>query len=592
MIAGASQTGDGRFDAIICGGGPVGLSFAYLLGRAGLRVALFEKRASTTTLPKGQYVHASTAEFFRQWGVWDRLDKAGWSIERSNGQGFYVNIAQGPVASIRAVHGSDADYIRKWEHLSPAYPRKIPASDYEAAICRQASQWPNVALHFATRVTEVERTGDLVRVEIEQTESGLASAVHARYLIACDGAHSLVRSRLASGQDHGPTFGNQVLVEFRAQLDENLGRDGFFHSFVLDPRYAGWFGSKHPETGLWRYSFRHDEDELPDAAILLERLKGALGMPALAVEIVRVYRFDYSTGLLRKWREGNVLFAGDAAHWHSPWGGFGMNSGVQDANNLAWKLALVAKGIASADLLDTYEVERKSKALLSVKTATYNSLNYQAIVAAVQIGEPTLFSSGEISAAGAEFLRQRVEPHGDNSVLHTGYQLGTVYASRAIIADHAMAPTPTLKDYVESTVPGVRAPHVWLRDRHARRVSLIDLWGPSFVLLVLQRPEHWVPAAEKIARTSGVALRTLHVGMGGDYVAEDAKFLDLYGADGHQAFLVRPDGFIARRFAEPLHSCDSPEDAFTLLADTFGKILGACAGTPTSEAVIEAADGA
>ena len=127
-------------EVIICGGGPVGLSMAYLLGRAGVRVALFERRASTTTLPKGQYLHASTGELFMQWGVWDLLGDAGWSTESSNGQGFYVNVANGPVAEIRAVEGSHDDYVRKWEPLSPVYPRKVPASDYEAAIRRQAAR--------------------------------------------------------------------------------------------------------------------------------------------------------------------------------------------------------------------------------------------------------------------------------------------------------------------------------------------------------------------------------------------------------------------------------------------------------------------
>ena len=79
-----------QYDVILCGGGPVGLSLAYLLGRAGLQVALFERRASTTTLPKGQYLHASTGELFRQWGVWDLLQESGWETERANGQGFYV----------------------------------------------------------------------------------------------------------------------------------------------------------------------------------------------------------------------------------------------------------------------------------------------------------------------------------------------------------------------------------------------------------------------------------------------------------------------------------------------------------------------
>ncbi|WP_161993169.1 FAD-dependent monooxygenase [Lacisediminimonas profundi] len=577
----SAQPADAMVDVVICGGGPVGLSFAYLLGRAGLRVALFERRASTTTLPKGQYVHASTGELFRQWGVWSRLDKAGWSIERSNGQGFYVNVAKGPVAEIRAAYGSDADYVKKWEPLSPVYPRKIPASDYEAAICRQVALWPNVSMHFCTRVTEVESLGEQVRVEVRQTETQAVREVRARYLVACDGAHSFVRSRLGSGQDHGPTFGNQILVEFRASLDDTLGRDGFFHSFILDPRYAGWFGSKHPQTGLWRYSFRHDEEFLPDEEVILERLRGALGMPKLPVEIVQTYRFDYTTGLLRKWREGNVLFAGDAAHWHSPWGGYGMNSGIQDANNLAWKLALVIKGIAPPALLDTYEVERKSKALLTVKSATYNSLAYQAIVQSALLGEPALFTSGEISADGAEFIRQRVEPHGDNSVLHTGYQLGTVYDSAAVIRDGAVAPTPTLKDYVETTVPGVRAPHVWLRDREGKRVSIIDLWGASFVLVIQDQPDAWTRAAKSVSSELGIPLSIIHVGPGGDYLPEDDKFARLYGSQG-AAFLVRPDGFIGRRF-----SGDASE-APGLLADTFSRILGFGGGKACGKLVAEA----
>ena len=121
-------------EIIICGGGPAGLSMAYLLGRAGIRVELFEKRASTTTLPKGQYMHANTSELYRRWGVWQRLNDAGWRINQSNGQGFYINIAKGPVGEVRANWGTDADYEKKWAELSPVFPRKIPASDYEAAL--------------------------------------------------------------------------------------------------------------------------------------------------------------------------------------------------------------------------------------------------------------------------------------------------------------------------------------------------------------------------------------------------------------------------------------------------------------------------
>ncbi|QNP50695.1 FAD-dependent monooxygenase [Diaphorobacter aerolatus] len=358
-----------------------------------------------------------------------------------------------------------------------------------------------------------------------------------------------MRSRLGRGQDHGPTFGNQVLVEFRADLDDTLGKDGFFHSFVLHPRYAGWFGSKHPDNGLWRYSFRHDEDTPPVHEVLLERIRGALGMPDLPIEIFQTYRFDYSTGLLRHWREQRVLFAGDAAHWHSPWGGFGMNSGIQDANNLAWKLALVLKGKAGDSLLDTFETERKSKARITVKSATYNSLHYQAIAEAARVGEGALFAKGRISAEAELFLKQRTAPHGDNAVLHTGYQLGTVYHSQAVVPNGEKAPVPELVEYVESTVPGVRAPHAWLEDSSGKRVSTIDLWGRRFVLIGHELQEPWREAVRQVSEMLDIEIAAISVGEQGAYHAMDSKFENLYEVQKGDAVLIRPDGFVAAKLS-------------------------------------------
>jgi 2-polyprenyl-6-methoxyphenol hydroxylase-like FAD-dependent oxidoreductase len=558
-----------HYDVTICGGGPVGLSMAYLLGRSGLSVALFERRPTTTTLPKGQYVHASTGELFRRWGVWDLLDEAGWTTEKSNGQGFYVNVANGPVARIRAIDGQHDDYVKKWETYSPVYPRKIPASDYESALRRQASSWRNTHLNFNSQVIDVDDGERDVRITVRDTETDLTRHITSRYLVACDGSHSFIRSRLGRGQDHGPTFANQVLVEFRADLDSTLGRDGFFHSFILNPRYAGWFGSQHPETGLWRYSFRHDEETPPVQEVILERIRGALGMPDVPIEVVQTYRFDYSTGLLRQWREGRIFFAGDTAHWHSPWGGFGMNSGVQDAANLAWKLEWVIKELAHESLLNTYEVERRSKALMTVKSATYNSLHYQAIAEAVRVGEGALMAQGKISSEAVTFLSQRVALHGDNSVLHTGYQLGTVYHSHAVVPNEETAPTPELCDYEETTVPGVRAPHAWLITPDGRRISTIDLWSSGFVLVGHRVQAHWHAVVDQVANSTGAGLHLVSVGDPGSHRPADDKFVRLYGKIAHSLALVRPDGFIAAK----LRAIDEAS-ALASLKQAMGMVLG------------------
>lgn len=553
-------------DVIICGGGPVGLALAYLLGRAGVKTVLFEKRASTTTLPKGQYVHAHTAELYRQWGVWDLLRDKGWRVMRSNGQGVYVNVANGPVAEVRAAYESEEKYAEKWAALSPVYPRKVPAHDYEAALFTQASQWPDLQLHFSRRVVDVSTGRNQVSVQVNCENTGAQTVVRARYLVACDGAHSFIRNRIGGGEDNGPAFLNQVLVEFAADLEDTLGKDGFFHSFVLDPRYNGWFGAQHPDDGLWRYSFRHDEDTIPGDDYLLARIRGALGMPDLPVEIKKTFRFDYTTGLLRSWREGPVFFAGDAAHWHSPWGGFGANSGVPDVNNLAWKLAAVLKSEAGQGLLDTYQTERKSKAYQTVKTATYNSLHYLAIAQAAIIGEPDLHRHGKISKSARQFLKERIKPHGENAVLHTGYQLGTVYQSAAIITDGSEQPDAALVAYRESSVPGVRAPHVWLTGPAAgEQQSLLDHLGGEFVLVISENTDAWQAACDQV----GVPCRLLNLSPASPLQADREKFDHVYGEDGHyEAFLIRPDGHIARRF-----ETGSARAAVALLSDTFDRIL-------------------
>lgn len=551
-----------HYDVIITGAGPAGLAAAYLLGREGLKVAVFEKRATTTHLPKGQAVMSSTAELFRQWGIWDYLSTKGWPTETSNGQGFYINVANGAVATARAIEGTHEDYVQKWAKYSPAYPRKIPASDYEASLRTIAEQFSNVQIHFSTPVVKAEHRPKGVAVTVKDLASRLERQVTATFAVVTDGAHSLVREQLGSGQDHGPAFRNQVLTEFEADLDDTLGKDGFFHSFILDPRFGGWFGSKHPDTGYWRYNFKHDEEVLPTQEFVLERIRGALGMPDLPITLKACYRFDYSTGLVRNWREGNFIFAGDAVHWHTPWGGLGMNSSIQDVHNLAWKLTLVIKGRAGERLLDSYQVERRSKALRTVKQATYNAMNFQAIAEAVRVGEPQLLARGDLSEEAREFLQDKVNQHTANSIGHIGYQLGTTYTSSAVVAD-GDAPKEQILSYVESTTPGVRLPHAWLTASDGTIVSTRDLANGKFVVIVRANAEAWACAIEDVRGRMGLTIELVAVSGQYRYQGDD-KFHSLFSED--LALVVRPDGYIASRV-------DVHTNAMSWLVKTIGTIL-------------------
>lgn len=186
-----------------------------------------------------------------------------------------------------------------------------------------------------------------------------------------------------------------------------------------------------------------------------------------------------------------------------------------------------------------------------------------------RVGEGELFAQGKISAEAQLFLSQRAVPHGDNAVLHTGYQLGTVYQSQAIVTNGEVPPLPELANYVETTIPGVRAPHAWLEDAAGRRMSTIDLWGRRFVLCGHRMQRHWTTATERVAQSLGIELVPINVSADDAYRPLDSKFESLYGRLLGDVILVRPDGFVAAKLR-----AESLESAVCTLENTMQTILG------------------
>ena len=264
---------------------------------------------------------------------------------------------------------------------------------------------------------------------------------------------------------------------------------------------------------------------------------------------------------------GRVLLAGDAAHRFPPHGAFGMNSGVQDANNLAWKLVQVVRGSAGEALLDTYEAERKPVAEANSRLALANT-HALAPTGGKGMSSEEL-ASIELPVEGRE-MRERiaVAVSEQRAHLHSeGQQFGMIYKSLAVVPDGTTPVESTVGDYRENAGPGARAPHVWLRRSSGERVSTVDLWDDGFVLLTGTRGTDWFEAAHSVAERHGIKLTSYRIGSGGEFVPDGRSWTETYGVSDGGAVLVRPDGHVGARFRE------LPEKPHASLEETILQIL-------------------
>jgi hypothetical protein len=284
---------------------------------------------------------------------------------------------------------------------------------------------------------------------------------------------------------------------------------------------------------------------------LIELVRAGAGIPDLPVEIEGVARWRATSDVARRFQTGRIFLAGDAAHLMPPNGGFGGNTGIHDAHNLAWKLALVIKGVAGPELLDTYDAERRPVGKLTVEQAY------------------TRYVTRTAPYLGATDYEA---PIGDFNI-----ELGYLYRSPAVIPDAAPDRSGNgavqVHDDPRVTLgrPGSRAPHIWLY-RGGRKVSTIDLFGRAFVLLTGFEGAPWCAAVRAAAaRFENLEVEAHRVGTA-LLRDPDLRLAETYGLSSTGAVLVRPDGFVAWRAR---HLASDPE---TVLKDALARVLAKAGG--------------
>lgn len=528
---------------LIVGGGLSGLAFALFLAKHNIEYLLIERHPSTAIHPKAGGITFRTMELFRELGLEPRIRSAGKALENCRGRIVVHTIAeanQEELAQMRATqYGNDEKLLQKIEEISPSKQTACYQITLEEMMLIEAKTLGG-QLSFYHELVSFEQKENGVIATILDRETEKESVVHCDYVIAADGAKSKIREQLRiSTEGRGTIGGYYMNIYFEADLSEFIQGDAFGFTMVLHPEVLGALIPVDNER-RWIYHVSYDplKGERPKD-FTIERCKQiiqtAIGSTKVESEIVSVLPWEATESTATKFQDNRVFLVGDSAHIMPPTGGFGSNTGIQDAHNLAWKLGAVIKGKAKPKLLETYHKERYHVAKLT--TAYASSLLFRA-------------------ANREEGSLNKM----DGLAVTAGYH----YSSDAIIDDSV---TPHRMDIVDlNGRPGTRAPHFWGMYK-GKEASILDLFGNNFVLLTGVDNSSWAKAVYDVSSKLGINIKLYRVGGSGDFIAQENVFRELYRIENGGAVLIRPDGFIGWRLAKAVVNPD------VMLEEVMGNLL-------------------
>ncbi|MER5752699.1 FAD-dependent monooxygenase [Streptomyces sp. NPDC002088] len=538
---------DHHVPVLVVGGSLVGLSASLFLGRLGVPHLVVEKHSGTSMHPRGRGNNVRTMELFRVAGAEQRIREAASTLADNHG------IMQTP-----SLVGDEGEWLFKEIDPGGGLARFSPSgwclcsqNDLEPVLLKCARDLGG-DIRFSTELLSVDQDRDGVTAVVKNRDTGAHTTVRAEYLIAADGPRSPVREGLGIGQTGPGDLFHNVSITFDSRgLADAVGDRRFICCYLTDPEADGallpvdnvekwvFHAPWHPERGETLEDFTEER--------CAAHIRRAVGVPDLDVKITGKAPWHAAQRVAERYSAGRIFLAGDSAHEMSPTGAFGSNTGIQDAHNLAWKLAAVLNGWAGPGLLESYEAER-----LPVAQAT----SARAAARSVEHSHP-----GYAPAPGAAGGGGR-----QGGVLKVA--LGYRYPRGAVAGTDPQGPVVP-EQMAMTGEPGSRAPHMWLL-RTGVRTSTLDLYERSFVLLSGADDDAWHTAASKVAERLAVRLDSYRIGKGphADLAPQDATdWSELHGTTPRGAVLVRPDGYVAWR------SEGSVADPETTLYDLMASLL-------------------
>jgi tetracenomycin A2 monooxygenase-dioxygenase len=499
-----------RCQVLVVGAGPVGSSTTMFLSRQGVQVAVVDKRDPSNAPPRAS-TSVRTLELFRSVGLGDACDGMAWnvpaplrSVIKSSAVGGVVHLADPPPR-----------YAQWLQTCSPVgIDRGLTQLEVQQLASDKARRC-GARVQYGIQVVgiEVEETG--VRATVVDAASGAEHMIECDYLIGADGAGSQVRQMVGIDVPSPEVAARMNTAFFRADLRRLLPESATRSVFIRNEEVYCTLFAKGAHGDRWSaHIMDYPGKPTPLSPLSAEQtirlLHSAIGDQSVAIDLIECNAWEATFAVASAFRNGRVFLAGDAAHTQSSAGGLGMNTGIADGHNLAWKLAAVLRGHAGPDLLDSYEPERRSAVKDSLAVSHQLHDGYQAQGDTRQLYE----------RIAEDYLRGMM-----------CYR----YTSGAVMAGEKPTPHPL----ANKAVTGCRLPHRWL-DEGGTTKSTLDLIGPRWTLLVGPNGQQWSDSAGG----AGLELDIRQITDGNGH-HNAATFLEMAEISPDGALLVRPDQFIA-----------------------------------------------
>lgn len=595
----SALTGPGVVETpyLIVGAGPAGAALACFLAPYGLKGIMISSAPGTAKEPRAHITNPAALECLREVDLEAECIKSATPQSHMQHTRWCHDVAGVEFARIHS-WGNQPQRRGEYEAASPCHHVDLPQTLLEPVLVRRATSqgW---SVRFDSQFVRYDRASPDAPVTstVNDRLTGRTYTIRSKYLFGCDGARSQIMSQLDIPLEKKPGQGLAINLLVQADLEKYMKfRTGNLH-WIFQPEvqhpswgwtcilrmvraWDQWMFITLPELGFTDFSIR------PTEAEYMKRLRQFIGDDSVDIKILDASKWYINEIVASRYSDGNIICLGDSVHRHPPFNGLGSNTCIQDAYNLAWKIAYVDNGLADPKLLTSFSDERQPIGAGVIQRANQGLRDHMPVYEALGVLPPDVEERkrqhAELSAhtEAGRLRRQKLR----DAVAYTEHEFGAVgiemnqrYESCAVFLKDETAPRPSppadpVLHHQISTYPGSRLPHAWLNRRIPTHdpISTIDLAGKrEFCLFTGNGGQRWVTAARQAARELGIPISCYSIGWEQDWE-------DVYGdwsrkreIEDDGAVMCRPDRTICWR---SMRMKDDPDAALlTMLKSILGR---------------------